>query len=42
MEWERVEKDIQEGGDICIHIVDLKRPRCWERLRVGREGDDRG
>ena len=24
------------------HLTDLKRPRCWERLMAGGEGDDRG
>ena len=24
------------------HLTDLKRPWCWERLKAGREGDDRG
>ena len=23
-------------------LTHLKRPRCWERLKTGREGDDRG
>ena len=26
----------------CKELTHLKRPWCWERLRVGREGDDRG
>ena len=26
----------------CEEVTHLKRPWCWERLRVGREGDDRG
>ena len=26
----------------CEELTDLKRPWCWERLRAGREGDDRG
>ena len=26
----------------CEERTHLKRPWCWERLRVGREGDDRG
>ena len=24
------------------HLTDLKRPRCWERLMAGGEGDNRG
>ena len=26
----------------CEELSHLKRPWCWERLRAGREGDDRG
>ena len=26
----------------CEELTHLKRHRCWERLRAGREGDDRG
>ena len=26
----------------CEELTHCKRPRCWERLKVGREGDDRG
>ena len=26
----------------CKELTHLKRPWCWERLRVGGEGDDRG
>ena len=26
----------------CEELTHLKRPRCWEKLKVGREGDDRG
>ena len=26
----------------CGELTHLKRPRCWERLRAGAEGDDRG
>ena len=26
----------------CEGLTHLKRPWCWERLRAGREGDDRG
>ena len=26
----------------CEELTDRKRPWCWERLKVGREGDDRG
>ena len=26
----------------CEELTCLKKPSCWERLKVGREGDDRG
>ena len=26
----------------CYELTHLKRPWCWERLKVGGEGDDRG
>ena len=26
----------------CEELTDLKRPWCWERLKAGGEGDDRG
>ena len=26
----------------CEELIHLKRPRCWERLKVGGEGDNRG
>ena len=26
----------------CKELTHLKRPWCWERLRAGREGDDKG
>ena len=26
----------------CKELTQLKRPWCWERLKVGEEGDDRG
>ena len=26
----------------CKELIHLKRPWCWERLRAGGEGDDRG
>ena len=26
----------------CKEMTQFKRPWCWERLRAGREGDDRG
>ena len=29
-------------ANLCEELTHLKRPWCWERLRAGREGDDRG
>ena len=29
-------------GTWCEELTHWKRPRCWERLRAGGEGDDRG
>ena len=29
-------------GTWCEELTDLKRPWCWERLKVGGDGDDRG
>jgi len=26
----------------CEELTHLKRPSCWERLKVGGEGDNRG
>ena len=26
----------------CEELIDLKRPWCWERLKAGGEGDDKG
>ena len=30
------------GHQMCEELTHLKRPWCWERLRAGGEGDDRG
>ena len=32
----------QYFGHLMQRTDSLKRPRCWERLKVGKEGDDRG
>ena len=32
----------QYFGTWCEELTHLKRPWCWERLRAGGEGDDRG
>ena len=33
---------LQYFGTWCKELTYLKRPWCWERLRAGEEGDDRG
>ena len=33
---------LQYFGTWCEELTDLKRPWCWESLRAGGEGDDRG
>ena len=33
---------LQYFGHCCKELTHLKRPWCWERLKVGGEGDDRG
>ena len=33
---------LQYFGPRCEELTHLKRPWCWERLRSGGEGDDRG
>ena len=33
---------LQYFGHLMQRVDSWKRPRCWERLRAGREGDDRG
>ena len=33
---------LQYFGTWCDELTHLKRPWCWERLRAGGEGDDRG
>ena len=33
---------LQYFGHLCGELTHLKRPWCWERLRAGGEGDDRG
>ena len=32
----------QYFGHLCEELTHWKRPWCWERLKVGGEGDDRG
>ena len=33
---------LQNFGHCCEELIHLKRPWCWERLKLGGEGDDRG
>ena len=33
---------LQNFGHLMRRVTHLKRPWCWERLRAGGEGDDRG
>ena len=33
---------LQYFGIWCEELTHWKRPRCWERLKAGGEGDDRG
>ena len=33
---------LQYFGHRCEELTHWKRPWCWERLRAGKEGDDRG
>ena len=33
---------LQYFGTCCKELTHLKRPWCWERLRTGGEGNDRG
>ena len=36
------EAEIQYFGHLMQELTHWKRPWCWERLKAGREGDDRG
>ena len=33
---------LQYFGPLILEMTHWKRPQCWERLKAGREGDDRG
>ena len=33
---------LQYFGHLCKELTHLKKPWCWERLKTGRKGDDRG
>ena len=34
--------DVKNNATWCEELIHLKRPWCWERLKVRGEGDDRG
>ena len=36
------EAELQTLATWCEELTNLKRPQCWERLKTGGEGDDRG
>ena len=38
----RTDVEAETLANWCEEVTHLKRPWCWERLRAGREGDDRG
>ena len=33
---------LQYFGPLILEMTHWKRPQCWERLKAGREGDERG
>ena len=39
---ERLMLKLQYFGHWCIELTHWKKPWCWERLKAGREGDNRG
>ena len=38
----RTDAEAETSATWCKELTHLKRPWCWERLRAGGEGDDRG
>ena len=38
----RIDAEAEALATWCEELTHLKRPWCWERLKAGREGDDRG
>ena len=38
----RTDVEAETLANWCEEVTHLKRPWCWERLKVGGEGDDRG
>ena len=42
LEWLTLKLKLQYFGHLIEELTHWKRPWCWERLRAGGEGDDRG
>ena len=42
LEWLMQKLKLQYFGQWCKKLTHWKRPRCWEKLKAGGEGDDRG
>ena len=42
LEGLRLKLKLQYFGHLCEELTHWKRPWCWEGLRAGREGDNRG
>ena len=42
LEWLILKLKLQYLATWCKELPHWKRPWCWERLKAGREGDDRG
>ena len=51
LQWQKAERNSRASwwswksntlATWCEELSRLKRPWCWERLKAGREGDDRG
>ena len=40
--WLMLKLKLQYFSTWCKELTNLKRPCCWERLKAGEEGDDRG
>ena len=42
LEWLMQKLKLQYFGQWCKKLTHWKRPWCWEKLKAGGEGDDRG
>ena len=42
LEGLKLKRKLNTWATWCEELAHLKRPWCWERLKVGGEGDDRG